>query len=111
MEQAGKKRIFRSRQFWQAEIGKFRSGGQVMSDYCRDNGFALSTFTRKLKILGGENLVSSKSVKHKPSFIEVRTAAPSMLRLNLPSGISIEVPESYNPDHLAQVVAICNAGR
>ena len=109
MEQAVKRRIFRSREFWQAEIEKFQSSGQSISDYCRDNGFALSTFTRKVKIFASNKTILAKSSKNKPSFIEVKPAIASTLRLNFPSGISIDIPETYNTSQLNKIIELCRS--
>ena len=107
MSRTGKRRLFRSKEFWRAEIDKFRLSGQSISDYCREHHLATSTFARKLKILGSDLDVPAQTAKHPPSFIEVRTHALSLLRINLPSGISIDVPEACDLVQLDKVIALC----
>ena len=109
MSGTGKKRTYRKKEFWQAEIEKFRFSGQSMSDYCRENNLATSTFTRKLQILDGDKTIPAKPTKNKPSFIEVKTAAMSTLRVNLPTGISIDVPEAYSTSQLSRIIELCRS--
>ena len=110
MSLEGNKRVYRKKEFWLVEIERFRGSGLSFSDYCRENNLATSTFSRKLQILGGD-APDRKASNEQPSFIEVRTNTASVLKLNLPTGISIEVPESYDTSQLGQIIALCNAGR
>ncbi len=107
MSRTGKRRLFRSKEFWQAEINQFRLSGQSLSDYCREHHLAISTFARKLKILDGDLGVPAQTATRPPSFIEVRTRASSLLRINLPTGISIDVPETCDLAQLDKVIVLC----
>ncbi|MBI9019024.1 MAG: hypothetical protein JEZ07_17370 [Phycisphaerae bacterium] len=60
MSLTGKKRVFRGKGFWLGHIDRYRTGGQRLSDYCRGNNLAISTFSRKLQVLGGDVPVQSK---------------------------------------------------
>lgn len=107
MSRDGKKRVYRTKGFWLGEIERFRGSGVSLSDYCRDRNLATSTFSRKLQIMGDET--SSRMLSNKqPAFIEVRTNSTSALKLNLPTGISIGVPESFDIVRLGQIITLCN---
>ena len=112
MELAVKKRIYRTRDFWLGEIERFRGSGLGFSEYCRERNLATSTFSRKLQILDGETPnhtnPSRPPISNQPSFVEVRTNPTSALKLNLPTGISIEVPESFDIARLGQIITLCN---
>ena len=94
MIQGSKKRMYRSKKFWLSEIEKFRLSDQSMSDYCRENNLATSTFTRKLQILG-DKTIPAKPAKSKSSFIEVKSTALSML-----------IVRNFHPLLLASLLAL-----
>jgi hypothetical protein len=105
--------------FWREEMERFSASGQSMTAYCRARGFALSTFSINRKKLAnasgsvGKLQSAIKAGKSRPvSFIELQpmsqlSAEP--LRIILASGITLEVPQSYNPEHLAQILVLCRA--
>ncbi|MBN2842977.1 MAG: hypothetical protein JXM68_07795 [Sedimentisphaerales bacterium] len=103
-----KKRVYRKKEFWLGEIERFRGSGLSFSDYCRENDLATSTFSRKLQILGGDTPDCKTSGKQ-PAFIEVKTTALSALRLNFPSGISIDVPGACDTVMLGKIIDICRS--
>lgn len=107
MSRDGKQRVYRKKEFWLAEIQRFRGSGLSFSDYCRQHKLASSTFSRKLQMLGGDIPVRKPSAKQ-PAFIEVRTNSMPTLKLNLPTGISIEVCESFDIVRLGQIITLCN---
>ncbi len=112
MSRDGKKRVYRTKGFWLGEIERFRGSGVSLSDYCRDRNLATSTFSRKLQVLGDETPSHTtpgyQPTSQQPAFIEVRTNSTSALKLNLPTGISIEVPESFDIIRLGQIITLCN---
>lgn len=125
-------RVCRDESFWQAELDKLNASGLGITEYCRRNGLANSTFSRKRQILTGVVPVPrkkpgmnpgdqkpAKARRGRPSgsrsaaFIELKPSAlfaSESLRIILPTGITLEVPDRYKPEQLAQVLALCRAG-
>ena len=111
---------------WQERVEEWKRSGQSQREFCRERGFAVSTFSRwKCELLGGLGRGSCGSVACRPvesashpgsesglSFAEVpwSSSQAAELELMLPSGWSIRLGQRFESEALRRLLAVLGSG-
>jgi len=98
------------RELWQERICNYRSSGLNAQAWCQQNKLTLSSLHYWINKLNKESLESHSTIKHEfvpitQMGILMSPSAPIVIRYQ---NLSIEVPESCNPDTLRNVLEILN---
>lgn len=101
----------RGRAAWQTLVEQWQGSGLSQVEFCRRHGLVLTTFrwwcTRMR--CEGETLLRPEAPASTAGFVAVRVAAAEPtgevpLELDLPGGVRLRVPASYNRQSLVQVL-------
>ena len=85
-------------------IKDWQAGGLTQSDYCQQNGLNTKTFSRWFRTYQQATLDAVPQlipIKIKPDNPK-STPTPEILRLRLPSGQLLELPDTISPRWLAE---------
>jgi hypothetical protein len=94
---------------WYKIIEDFNNSGQSQVNYCKSNNINKDHFAYYISVWRKNNTVSQPSKSFMPLQV-VNTISQDKWRLNLASGISLEVPSTLPMQQLAELILNLRAG-
>ena len=82
---------------WQERILCCRESGQTVAAWCEENGIAVSTYYRKLRMLREEMLSSEQQI------VPIRPKTAHGIRITT-GEINISMPENADPEQLKAII-------
>jgi hypothetical protein len=99
MVQKRQEQISQRHIFWQTHVNQWANSGLSQAEYCRKNNLKLKSFTYFKSKFKKKNL--SVQLVQIP---EEQFKIPSYLKLNIASGLQIEIPDGFSRSTLEQVL-------
>lgn len=95
-------------QFWREAVTAFRSSRLSVREFCRQRGLHEKRFYTWRRNLGLSPIAPrpvSAATPPVPGFVPVRLVADSTAEVTLPNGLTVRLPVSADPAHVARLVA------
>jgi transposase len=98
-------------QFWRETIAAFTASGLSVRAFCLARGLHEKRFYTWRRNLGLSPVARpASSVASTPGFVPVRVVSDTSLEVVLPGGLTVRVPVSADPSHVARLVAALRGG-
>ncbi len=93
--------------FWRDTVAAFAASGLSVRAFCEARGLTERKFYTWRKNLGLSPVTRPTPVSETPprAFVPVRVVADSVAEVTLPDGVTVRVPVSSDPAHVARLVA------
>lgn len=94
-------------QFWAETIADFAASGQSVRAFCSARGLSEKRFYTWRKSLGLSPAARSTTPPAAPAraFVPVRVVADALAEITLPGGVTLRVPLTADPSHVARLAA------
>ena len=96
-------------QFWRETLAAFPASGLSVREFCRQRGLHEKRFYTWRKALGLSPATARPTTPSHappvPGFVPVRLVADTTAEVTLPNGLTVRVPVSADPNHVARLVA------
>jgi hypothetical protein len=99
-------------QFWRDTLAAFERSGQSVRDFCRSRGLHEKRFYTRRRNLGLSPVDRPTAGSDAPArpFVPVRLVSDPTAEVVLPGGVTLRVPVSADPSHVARLVAALRGG-
>lgn len=97
-------------QFWRQAVAAFELSGLSVREFCRQRGLHEKRFYTWRKTLGlspvdAHPAAPVSGTRPVPGFVPVRLVADTTAEVTLPNGLTVRLPVSADPTHVARLVA------
>ncbi|MCF8057088.1 MAG: IS66 family insertion sequence element accessory protein TnpB [Desulfocapsa sp.] len=96
-----KVKLEKLRKFWRFHLDKWADSGLLQSEYCRQHNLIYHRFVYWKARHKNKNL--PVTLVQLPT--EAITARQSVIKLNLPRGCQVEIPDDFSEDTLKRILA------
>jgi hypothetical protein len=98
--------------FWRATLADFAASGQTVRDFCRARGLHEKRFYTRRRDLGLSPVARPVPAPDAPArgFVPVRVVTDPTAEVVLPGGVTLRVPVSADPAHVARLAAALRGG-
>jgi hypothetical protein len=100
-------------QFWADTIAAFATAGQSVRAFCLARGLEEKTFYTWRRNLGLSPVARPTPAADTPAarpFVPVRVVSDPVAEVVLPGGVTVRIPVSSDPAHVARLVAALRGG-
>lgn len=93
--------LTKKQRLWQHYVDQWSHSGLSQAEYCRQNNLNIKSFNYFKSRLNKKNLpVQFVQIPVEP------VEAPSLLKLNISSGLQVEIPDGFSQVTLAKVLQV-----
>lgn len=99
-------------QFWAETIAAFTQSGLSVRAFCSAQGLGEKRFYTWRRNLGLSPVTRATPVPKAaaPGFVPVRVVSDALAEVTLPGGVTLRVPLSADPSHVARLVVALRGG-